>query len=201
MSATKRRQDGPRGQSAFCLHDELISLVPFGRKELDSPRYLRWMNDPQVTRTIGRFDYLLPVTRRKLASYFAALDAETTVFLAIYRNRSAASACRRSGAFVGTLKIYDVDLLARRAALGIVIGERGEWGRGYAQRALRLASDYIFDVLGLRKITAGYVGTNRAMERAFVKCGFAREAVFKDHLYFDGGYVDHVFVSKFRAGR
>ena len=26
-----------------------LSLVPFGRKELDSPRYLRWMNDPQIT--------------------------------------------------------------------------------------------------------------------------------------------------------
>ena len=186
-------------RSSFCLHDNTITVVPFGRKELYSPQYLLWMNDPDITRTIGRFDYLLPVGRSKLVDYVRSLDTDTTLFAAIYKTDTPAERCSRKGRFIGTLKIYDIDLLAQRASLGIMIGDRSEWGRGYAQRALRLASSYIFNVLGLRKITAGFLGTNKGMEQAFLKTGFKKEATFKKHLFLEGKFVDHVFVCKFRS--
>jgi len=201
----KKREGRSRGHdpwgatASFCLHDDKIALVPFGRKELYSTEYLQWMNDPAITRTIGRFDYLLPVGRSKLVDYVQSLDPDTTLFAAIYAKSASAGGCSRKGRFIGTLKIYDIDLLAQRASLGIMIGDRSQWGKGYAQRALRLASSYIFDVLGLRKITAGYIGTNRGMEQAFLKTGFVKEATFKKHLFLEGNFVDHVFVCKFRS--
>ena len=90
-------------------------------------------------------------------------------------------------------------MLARRASLGILIGERKEWGKGHAQRAIRLASRYIFDVLGLNKIAAGYVSTNAGMARAFEKNGFVKEGILKQHVFCCGGLVDHVLVGKFRG--
>lgn len=183
----------------FKLHDDMISLHPFGRKELLTNDYLKWMNDPAVTQTIGRYDYLLPVSRKKLVDYYNSLDPANTIFLAIYRLKAASRLKHEKGTFIGTLKIYDIDTLARRASIGILIGDKLEWGKGYAQRAIRLASQYVFDVLGMRKITAGYVATNFGMERAFLKNGFKKEAVFKEHLFFAGQLVDHVFVSKFRS--
>ena len=45
----------------FRLADEKLIMRPFGREELYSDEYLRWMNDPEVTKTIGRYDYLMPV--------------------------------------------------------------------------------------------------------------------------------------------
>jgi len=50
----------------------------------------------------------------------------------------------------------------------------------------------------VRKITAGYIANNIAMERAFIKNGFEAEAVFKEHLYYEGEFVDHKFVCKFK---
>lgn len=148
------------------------------------------MNDREVTRTIGRFDYAFPVSRAKLSSYFDAIDTETTVFLAIFRRVRG----KRGEKFVGTLKIYEMDLLARRASLGILVGDKSEWGKGVATQAIGIACRYIFDELGFGKITAGYLATNAAMHRAFEKNGFEVEGVLRKQVFFAGSLVDHILV-------
>lgn len=184
----------------FCLHEDDICLLSFGADELHSDKYLRWMNDLEVTKTLGRFDYLMPVDREKLVDYYNGINKENTIFLAIYLkgNSSSNQIKKMDMKFIGTLKIYDIDLLAKRASIGIAIGDKLEWGKGYAGKAIRIASRYIFEVLGLRKVTAGYIASNIGMERAFLKNGFEIEAIFKQHIYYEGQFVDHNFVCKFR---
>jgi RimJ/RimL family protein N-acetyltransferase len=152
------------------------------------------MNNPQVTRTIGRFDYLLPVSRAKLLRYFDDIDTANTVFLGIHLKARGAAKSR----LVGTLKIYDIDPLARRASLGIMVGERSVWGRGIASAAIRAACTYVFDALGFGKVAAGYLASNAGMHKAFRKNGFQVEGVLRRHVYFDGRLDDHVMVGKFR---
>jgi [ribosomal protein S5]-alanine N-acetyltransferase len=179
----------------FSLRAGSVVLRPFTRRHLESPQYLRWMNDQEITRTIGRFDYLFPVSRAKLRRYFADIDTETTLFLAI----TAPTVRGGGGRFVGTLKIYDLDYLARRASLGILVGERAAWGRGIASAAIEAATRYVFDELGFQKITAGYLATNAGMARAFEKNGFRVEGVLEKQLFAAGRLVDHVMVCKFRS--
>lgn len=187
--------------SYFCLHEAEIVLFPFGTKELYSEEYLRWMNDIDTTKTLGRFEYLMPVDRPQLVEYFNSINKNNTVFLAIYLNENYRSQQldKASMCFIGTLKIYDIDQLARRASIGIAIGNRAHWGKGYAAKAIRIACRYIFDALGMRKITAGYIASNIGMEKAFLKNGFHIEATFKEQLFHEGEYVDHTFVCKFRG--
>jgi [ribosomal protein S5]-alanine N-acetyltransferase len=187
------------GEFEFCLQEGKIALYPFGIKELYSTEYLKWMNDADITKTIGRFDYLMPVSRKKLVEYYNSIDRENTVFLAIYLSTTRTNKKSRKGIFIGTLKIYDVDKLARRASIGIVIGDKQKWGRGYARTAIHIAMRYIFEVLGLNKITAGYLANNIGIEKAFQKNGFQREAIFKEQAFFAGELVDHIFVCKFRG--
>lgn len=184
-------------RSPFSLREGSVVLRPFTRRNLYSADYLRWMNDPRVTRTIGRFDYLLPVSQAKLVAYFNNIDTDTTIFLAIYAKRSS----RATERFVGTFKLYDLDQLARRASIGLVVGEREAWGRGIASASIRAACRFIFDALGFRKVTAGYHAINIGMHRAFEKNGFQVEGVLREQLYFAGKIVDHVLVGKFRKER
>jgi len=186
--------------SCFCLHDNDIFLFPFEKEELYSEEYLRWMNDLEITKTLGRLDYLMPVNRAKLISYFNSINRENTIFLAIYlkKNVPIGDINKLEMKFIGTLKIYDLDLLAKRASIGIAIGEKLEWGKGYAAKAIGIATKYIFDNLGFRKITAGYIADNIGMENAFLKNGFEVEAIFKEHLFYEGRFVDHKYVFKFR---
>ena len=180
--------------SPFLLRKGTVVLHPFTRRELLSAEYLKWMNDPQVTRTIGRFDYLFPVSRTKLIEYFDSIDTDSTIFLGIHVQ----SKTRDKQRFVGTLKIYDIDQLARRAAIGIMVGDTKVWGRGIASTAIHLACRYIFEELGFRKIVAGYLATNAGIHRAFEKNGFEIEGVLREQVFFAGRLVDHILVSKFR---
>lgn len=177
----------------FSLREGAVLLRPFTRRDAVSSAYLRWMNDPQVTRTIGRFDYLLPVSRAKLKQYFEDIDTDNTVFLGIHAHAGRGPGTR----FVGTLKIYDLDPLARRASLGIMVGERSAWGRGIATAAIRAACRYVFEVLGFGKVTAGYLATNIGIHQAFRKNGFQKEGVLRRQVFFAGKLVDHVMVCKF----
>lgn len=189
------------GNAYFCLHEDDICLLSFGAEELYSENYLRWMNDLETTKTLGRFDYLMPVDRAKLVEYYNGINKENTIFLAIYlKGKSSSNQINKADMkFIGTLKILDIDLLAKRASIGIAIGDKSVRGKGYAGKAIHIASQYIFDVLGFRKITAGYIASNISMERAFLKNGFEIEAIFKEQIYFEGQFVDHKFVCKFRG--
>ena len=180
--------------SPFELRAGAVVLRPFTRRDAASADYLRWMNDPQITRTIGRFDYLLPVSRAKLLRYFEDIDAANTIFLGIHLRARGAAKPR----LVGTLKIYDIDPLARRASLGIMVGERSAWGRGIASTAIRAACTYVFEVLGFGKVAAGYLASNAGMHKAFRRNGFRIEGVLRRHAYFDGRLDDHGMLGKFR---
>jgi len=156
------------------------------------------MNDAQVTRTLGRFDYLMPVSQQKLVEYYRSLNPNNTIFLAIYYSDKHSCLKKEQQEFVGTLKIYDIEPLAQRASIGVMVGNKSDWNKNIASTAIRIACRYIFDVLGFRKITAGYISKNIGMKQAFLKNGFQVEATFKEQLFFEGEFVDHVFVCKFR---
>ena|SRR5688572_29740509 len=180
--------------SPFELREGDVVLRPFTHRDAASADYVRWMNDPQVTRTIGRFDYLMPVSRAKLLRYFNDIDTDNTVFFGIHVRARRAAKPR----LVGTLKIYDIDALARRASLGIMVGERSAWGRGIASTAIRAACNYVFGVLGFGKVAAGYLASNVGMHKAFRRNGFRVEGTLRRHVFFDGRLDDHVLVGKFR---
>jgi RimJ/RimL family protein N-acetyltransferase len=185
-------------KSDFCISDPPIFIYPFSTKELYSEEYLKWMNDPDITKTLGRFDYLMPVTQKKLIDYYQSIDPSNTMFLAIYYSENKDLSNTNEKQFIGTLKIYDIELLARRVSIGIIIGDKSNWGKKFASTAIGISCRYIFDVLGFRKISAGYIAGNIGMEKAFLNNGFHIEARFIEHLFFQGNFVDHIFVCKFR---
>lgn len=201
MSEIYNQNRQPSMRTPFHLANDRIVLFAFGEDELYSREYLHWMNDLQTTATLGRFDYLMPVSQEKLVEYYRSINWQNTLFLGIYlRNAGDTSTLSKEKMkFIGTLKIYDIDLLSRRASIGIAIGDREETGHGHATHAIGIACKYIFDILGFRKITAGYLSMNKGMERAFIKNGFEVEAVFKEHIHHQGHFVDHTFVCRFRS--
>lgn len=179
-------------ENFFEIREESLLLRGFSERELLSDAYLKWCNDPEVVRKIGRDDYLLPVSRQKLIDYFKNLQNSKTAFLAIYFIENAKET------FIGTLKIYDIDILSRKASIGIMIGNRSFWGKGIATKALKLSLHYIFKILKLEKACAGYQSDNIGMARAFEKAGFHIEGSLKKHIFTDGAIQDLILVACFR---
>jgi hypothetical protein len=55
LPAIESEQSGNQPDNAyFCLHGDDVCLLPFGVVELYSEKYLKWMNDQEITKTPGK---------------------------------------------------------------------------------------------------------------------------------------------------
>jgi RimJ/RimL family protein N-acetyltransferase len=140
-------------------------LVVLREKRLgDAPDDYRWRTDGEL----ARFDAARP---------FAATYHD---YLALYRDELAyPSPYRRSlaiedadGLHIGNAMYYNIDAIRREAEIGITIGEREFWSRGYGTDAVRTLVRHIFRATGFRRIYLKTLDWNVRAQRAFEKAGF-----------------------------
>ncbi|MDZ7706961.1 MAG: GNAT family N-acetyltransferase [Trueperaceae bacterium] len=72
--------------------------------------------------------------------------------------------------YIGTVELYD--LRGRTATLGIIIGERTHWNRGYGPEAIHALLDHAFRELGLDTVRLTTFADNDRAQAAFRKAGF-----------------------------
>lgn len=173
------------------LTGEKVVLVPFEERHLRSESYLGWLRDYEVVKTINRLEYIRPVSFAEVEEYCRrVMRSPTDVFLAMH--------LKEDDRFVGTVRTSSLDLVTRTADVGILIGERDQWGRGLATDAITQLGLFLFETYGLRKLTAGLMEVNPGMLRVFEKLGFQREGCFRKRDLFEGRYVDHLYLGCFR---
>jgi RimJ/RimL family protein N-acetyltransferase len=157
----------------------------------DMTHYVRWMNDPEVMQfTESRF---ARHTLEELVEYVRGHNASPgTLLLGIFEGRS--------DLHIGNIKVGDMNPVHRYADVGIVIGDKSCWGRGYASESLRLVCDYAFRSLALHKLFAGCYAQNEGAIRAFLNAGFVEEGRRLNQYLYRGQYTDAVqlgFVNPF----
>jgi UDP-4-amino-4,6-dideoxy-N-acetyl-beta-L-altrosamine transaminase len=148
--------------------------------------YVEWLSDPEVTRFIEVWG---PQTPDAVRAYVCAANESPTA--AIWRIMVDGTR------HVGNIRLSEIKPKHGRAEVALMIGERAYWGKGVGSRAIRLVSDYAFNVLGLHKLTAGVHATNVASRRAFERAGFNCEATLNRHAIHEGHQVDTLMMSRF----
>src|SRR5262249_33278215 len=73
---------------------------------------------------------------------------------------------------IGTAGLVSINHLNQTAELGIGIGERDCWGRGFGIEATRLVLDYAFNVLGLHNVMLRVFSYSERAIRAYRRVGF-----------------------------
>lgn len=167
--------------------DDTVSLFVLGEEHV-GPDYVRWLNDPRIGRFLeSRFTQHDEAGTRAFVARCRADDA--TLFLGI---RSRALGDRH----VGNIKLAPIDRRHGLGEIGLLIGEPDAWGRGLASHSIARLCDIARSQLGLRKLTAGCYASNVGSERAFLRAGFEREGVRRDHFLLDGRPEDLVLVAR-----
>jgi RimJ/RimL family protein N-acetyltransferase len=145
-------------------------------------RYLGWMRDPETTRFLE--SRLVDHDLASLSDYIASCnDSPGSMLLGI---------CLADGTHVGNIKLGPIDPYHQHAAIGLLIGERDRWGKGYATEAIAALTAHAFGQLGLQKLYAGCYASNVGSARAFLKAGWIEEGRNRGHWRSDGGREDNV---------
>lgn len=80
---------------------------------------------------------------------------------------------------------------SRSATLGYWMGEQHA-GKGYMQKTVPAVVRYAFNEMGLKRIDAACVPTNRRSQHLLQKCGFAQEGYAREYLEINGKREDHI---------
>jgi RimJ/RimL family protein N-acetyltransferase len=101
-------------------------------------------------------------------------------------------AIEADGKFIGQIVLFNFNETDRTCGLGIAIGDKAYWGKGYGREAIRLILDYAFRLRNMRKVYLTVNGTNERAIRAYRACGFVEEGRWRAHTWSNGAYIDLV---------
>jgi len=150
--------------------------------------YVLWLNSSQINQYLEtRFT---KHTIKSVKNYVSELKKNKDVlFLAIIRNSDSKH--------IGNIKLGPIDWNHKNSDIGIMVGDKDSWGKGFASESISLLANYSFKTLKLHKITAGIYVNNEGSIHAFKKAGFYKEGKLKKHFLYKGQYIDGIKVTKF----
>ena len=96
------------------------------------------------------------------------------------------------GAAIGMCGLWRFDATSQTCMLGITIGNKEYWSRGYGREAIGLLLDYAFRLRNVRKVHLTTSSPNVRAIRCYLASGFTEEGRLRKHLWSDGQYVDEV---------
>lgn len=170
------------------LHGDRVTLRALTRDDL--PRLCAFNNDLAVE-LAGGGDPPMPQSLERLQAEF---DQE----VAKGGRDGASFAIEVDGVFIGTCGLFNVSELGHTCELGIGIGDKAYWGKGYGREAVALLVEYAFRYRNWRKVWLGVWGNNERAIRAYRACGFVEEGRQRAHVWSDGAYHDHVLMGLLR---
>ena len=144
-------------------------------------RYVSWLNDREVNRFLET-----KWTKQDIESITGFVKGQiendhSFLFAIVYKE---------NGMHIGNIKLGPVHSHYSHADISYFIGEKEYWHRGIATEAIRLICDFGFNYLKLHRIEAGAYECAVGSWKALEKCGFKREGVFREQVYYNDRYID-----------
>ncbi|MCF7845323.1 MAG: GNAT family N-acetyltransferase [Candidatus Pacebacteria bacterium] len=164
-----------------------INLRPIEKS--DVPKLVEWVNDEETTRYLSIY---LPMNTFDEENWVESLSKNKSTDI-VFGIESL-----KEKELIGNIGLHQINSVARKANLGIFIGEEEYRGKGYGTEAIKKVIEYAFLSVNLRKITLSVLSFNERAKKCYKKCGFQVEGVFKEGFFKEGEYVDEIFMSIFR---
>ncbi len=152
------------------------------------PGYLEWFRDEEVTHFLEVDGKSLTV--QDVIGYIEAGQRAKSYFMY--------AICLKSGGrHIGNLKVGPVNWRHGIADLVVVIGDRTQWGKGYATEAIKLGNRLAFEKYNIRKLSGGMYGSNIGSVKAYTNAGWFVEGRLQNHYVLGGKFEDRIEVSCF----
>jgi RimJ/RimL family protein N-acetyltransferase len=171
------------------IRGKTIYLRPLDKSDVGS--ITRWHNDPDLMA-------LFALARTGPEEYWSAwletrLESPNAIYFGIVKKDDG-----RLIGYVHLEELYWSHKLCRD--VGILIGEKDEWSKGYGTEAMELLVRYAFGELGLHRLELMTFDFNKRGIRVWEKCGFKKEGVMRQARLVNGEWGDLIFYALLEDG-
>jgi len=165
------------------IKGKLVNLRAVEKKDLEE--IMKWVNDREITKYLVAFLY--PVSRveeeKFLERAMSHNDTEKTLVIET-----------KEGIYIGQIGLHKIDWKNRNAELGIVIGNKEYWGKGYGTDAIEVLLNHAFNQMNLFKVYLRVFEYNKRGIRCYEKCGFKEEGRLRKNHFYNGEYYDEIIM-------
>lgn len=172
------------------IYGERVRLRATEREDVKN--FYVWVNDPDVTRYLSLY---LPMSTVDEENWFNSMtqrsQSEKTLVIEV-----------RDGngwKMIGNCGVFDIDTIGRLGEIGIMLGEKDEWDKGYGTEAMSLLVRHCFETLNFNRVYLRVYAENLRAKRAYEKAGFVEEGRLREAVYKNGKYDDVIIMSVLRA--
>jgi len=164
------------------LVGEMVYLSPISIE--DVPTYCEWLNDLEVAGNLVIYHQQLVIAREKAiledmmkndAKMFAIVDSATDKL-------------------IGNGSIFNINQRNNKADLGIFIGDKTYWNKGYGSDAVKLLLDFGFSILNLNNIMLEVFSYNERAIAAYKKAGFKTIGARRQAVQYAGQKYDEIYM-------
>ncbi|HLA88563.1 MAG TPA: GNAT family protein [Anaerolineales bacterium] len=158
----------------------------------DVKMFHEWVNDPEVTRGLGLY---LPMSMTDEENWFEAMTKrdQNEKPLAIEVRKG------RNWKLIGNCAVFGIEQVNRSAELGIMIGDKSEWDKGYGSEVMTLLVRHCFETLNLNRAFLRVFTENIRAVRSYEKAGFVLEGRLREAVYKIGKYDDVLLMGVLRS--
>lgn len=97
---------------------------------------------------------------------------------------------KNTNMYIGNCALHKIDWERKNCEMGIVIGEKNYWNKGYGSDAVKSIIKFAFNKLNLKSIKLDVYKYNRRAIRVYKKCGFKLIKTEKKNHFYNGKYWD-----------
>jgi RimJ/RimL family protein N-acetyltransferase len=105
----------------------------------------------------------------------------------------------KEGTPIGTIQLYDFNEQDKSCKLGIRIGDRNYWSKGYGEDAVKTLLEYAFMKIDIYRVTLKVYEYNDRAVRCYLKCGFQNEGRTRQSANIDGKYYDEIIMGALKS--
>lgn len=172
------------------IYGERVRLSAVERENLK--KYHEWLNDPEVTRGL---DLYLPLSMADEENWFDSMTKrnpnEKPFAIEIKKGKT--------WKLIGNCGFHNIDTKNRCGEVGIVIGDKTEWNKGYGAEAMTLLQRHGFETLNLNRVYLRVYADNVRAVRSYEHAGFVLEGRLREANYKHGKYQDVLLMGVLRS--
>ncbi|MFT4413646.1 GNAT family N-acetyltransferase [Fredinandcohnia humi] len=148
----------------------------------------QWCLDREVTKHLNMPEHYPPFSREETRQWIEMCINRTNG----YEQRAITT---EDGTHIGWVDLKNIDRLNKNAELGIAVGNKEYWGKGYGLAAMRKMLEWGFTELHLNKIWLRVDKDNVHAIKSYKRAGYVEEGILRQDRLRNGIFVDRIRMS------